>query len=65
MGYYGNIERITMNNKYTGDLFGIELIKCPNCDGVGEIDETPKGAKGYEIFEECDICGGTGEVNND
>ena len=30
-----------MKNKYTGDLFGIELVKCPNCDGVGEINETP------------------------
>ena len=47
----------------THDLFGIQLITCFNCDGEGEIDETPKGAVGYSIYEECDICKGTGETN--
>ena len=29
----------------TNDLFGIELITCPNCMGEGEIDETIKKYK--------------------
>ena len=46
----------------TVDLFGIKLTKCPNCSGEGEIDETPEGVSSYEIFEDCDICNGTGEI---
>ena len=46
----------------TSDLFGIKLTKCPNCSGEGEIDETPEGVSSYEIFEDCDICNGTGEI---
>ena len=46
------------------DLFGMQLITCPNCMGEGEIDETPKNAS-YELYEDCDICKGTGEINKD
>ena len=46
----------------TNDLFGVELITCPNCMGEGEIDETPKNAT-YELYDDCDICKGTGEID--
>ena len=48
----------------TNDLFGMQLITCPNCMGEGEIDETPENAS-YELYEDCDICKGTGEINKD
>ena len=54
-----------MKYKYTGDLFGIDFTTCPNCKGDGEIDETPKNAKGYEIYEECDICKGLGQIEGE
>ena len=47
----------------TFDLFGTQMQTCPNCDGEGEIDETPKGVSHYEVHEECDICKGVGEIN--
>ena len=55
-------ETMKKQKSLTNDLFGIELITCPNCMGEGEIDETPKNAT-YELYEDCDICKGTGEIN--
>ena len=47
----------------TNDLFDMQLIRCPNCNGEGQIDETPEDAKGYEEYDDCDICKCTGEIN--
>jgi DnaJ-class molecular chaperone len=53
-------------NKYTGDLFGVE--DCPNCNGTGTVVEKlifndmfpmPMG----EREEDCDICEGSGVLN--
>jgi len=55
-------ETMKKEKSLTNDLFGVELITCPNCMGEGEIDETPKNAT-YELYDNCDICKGTGEIN--
>ena len=55
-------ETMKKEKSLTNDLFGVELITCPNCMGEGEIDETPKNAT-YELYDDCDICKGTGEIN--
>jgi len=55
-------ETMKKEKSLTNDLFGMELITCPNCMGEGEIDETPKNAT-YELYDDCDICKGTGEIN--
>tara|TARA_R100001244_G_C5091040_1_gene116386 strand:+ start:161 stop:529 length:369 start_codon:yes stop_codon:yes gene_type:complete len=48
----------------TNDLFGTELITCPNCNGNGHLEDTaPKNAT-YELYEDCDICENAGEINN-
>ena len=52
-------------NKYTGDLFGIELMKCFDCSGEGEIETTPKDSKNFRSWEECETCNGTGEIENE
>ena len=49
-------------NKYTGDLFGINFIKCFDCQGTGEIDVTPTDSKHCEIIEDCETCEGLGEI---
>jgi len=47
----------------TNDLFGTELITCPNCNGNGYLEDTaPKNAN-YELYEDCDICKNTGEIS--
>ena len=51
-----------MKNKYTGDLFGINFIKCFDCQGTGEIDVTPTDSKHCEIIEDCETCEGLGEI---
>ena len=55
-------ETMKKEKSLTNDLFGTELICCPNCMGEGEINETPENAT-YELYEDCDICKGTGEIN--
>jgi hypothetical protein len=45
----------------TNNLFGTELICCTNCMGEGEINETTENATS-ELYEDCDICKGTGEI---
>jgi excinuclease UvrABC ATPase subunit len=42
-------------------------MKCPQCNGKGKIGkETPTSMETTEfIEEECDVCGGTGEINED
>ena len=55
-------ETMKKEKSLTNDLFGTELICCTNCMGEGEINETPENAT-YELYEDCDICKGTGEIN--
>jgi DnaJ-class molecular chaperone len=45
------------NKPITSDLFQVDT--CFNCEGEGQVDKTPKNAT-YELYEDCDICKGTG-----
>jgi excinuclease UvrABC ATPase subunit len=42
-------------------------MKCPQCNGKGKIGiETPTSMDTLEfVEEECDLCGGLGEINED
>ena len=46
----------------TNDLFGIELITCPNCNGQGHLEDTAPENATYELYEDCDICKNVGEI---
>jgi DnaJ-class molecular chaperone len=48
---------------YTDDLFGAKL--CPECDGNGlvQVQNTPLHETCNFIWEDCDICKGTGHIS--
>ena len=52
-------------NKYTGDLFGMQFVKCFDCSGEGEIETTPENSKNFRSWEECETCNVTGEVEDE
>lgn len=36
-------------------------MKCPECDGKGEVVDAPSGS-GRAYWETCPVCHGTGQV---
>ena len=56
-------ELMQKEKSLTNDLFGVELITCPNCNGKGHLEDTAPQNATYELYEDCDICKGTGEIN--
>ena len=57
-------ETMKTEKSLTNDLFGIELITCPNCNGKGHLEDTAPENATYELYEDCDICENTGEIKN-
>ena len=55
-------ETMKKEKSLTNDLFGIELITCPNCNGKGHLEDTAPENATYELYEDCDICKNVGEI---
>ena len=55
-------ETIKKEKSLTNDLFGTELITCPNCNGKGYLEDTAPENSTYELYEDCDICKNVGEI---
>ena len=55
-------ETMKKEKSLTNDLFSIELITCPNCNGQGHLEDTAPENATYELYEDCDICKNVGEI---
>ena len=58
--------RTALPRKPTSDREGLQLVKCPNCQGIGRVPrELPplmRGTPGVVPWEVCPDCEGTGTI---